>query len=195
MAESLIQKLEYEAYRAGVQARTQEARDWFQKKLKDMGSINRQNLLKDPALIKKNKFGIGNMYMFFYDPKHRATLPYYDSFPLTIIVDKAPGGFYGLNLHYLPPTLRAKLFDALLATTNNKKYDETTKFKINYQLLNSLKSAKYFKPCFKHYLTKQVDSQIVMVDSPEWEIAMYMPTEQFNKASARQVWKESRSMI
>ena len=195
MADSMIQKLEYEAYRSGVQARTQEARTWFQKRLKDMGDVNRHNLLKDPALIQKNKHGIGNMYMFFYDPKHRATLPYYDAFPLVIVVDKAPGGFYGLNLHYLPHTLRAKLFDALLATTNNKRYDETTKFKLNYQLLNSLKSAKYFKPCFKHYLAKQVDSQFALVESPEWEVALFMPTEQFRKASTRQVWKDSRSSI
>jgi hypothetical protein len=132
------------------------------------------------------------MYMYFYDPKHRKKLPYYDMFPLTIMVDKAPDGFYGLNLHYLPLPLRAKLFDALLDTTNNRRYDESTKFKLNYNILKSASSLSAFAPCFKHYLTKHVDSRIVMVEPSEWEIAMYLPTEQFQKASKTKVWKESR---
>jgi hypothetical protein len=195
MAESLVQKLEREAFRSGIQSRTAQSREWFQQKLKQMGDINRHKLLKDDAFQKRQRFGIGNMYMFFYDPKHRETLPYYDSFPLTIMVGPAPGGFYGLNLHYLHPTLRAKLLDELLGTTNNKRYDETTKFKINYQILQSVKNLKYFKPCFKHYLTKHVDSSIALVEAPEWEIAVFMPTEQFNKKSKRSVWAESRRMI
>ena len=43
----------------------------------------------------------GRMSMFFYDPKFKKELPYYDRFPLTILVEPAPGGFYGLNLNYL----------------------------------------------------------------------------------------------
>ena len=54
------------------------------------------------------------MNMFFYDPKHKDTLPYYDRFPLSVIIGPAKGGFYGLNLHYLPPVLRAKMLDALM---------------------------------------------------------------------------------
>ena len=29
---------------------------------------------------------IGSMQMFFYDPKYKDTLPYYDKFPLAIIL-------------------------------------------------------------------------------------------------------------
>jgi hypothetical protein len=114
---------------------------------------------------------------------------------LTIMIGPAPGGFYGLNLHYLPMKLRAQLFDALLDTTNNKKYDESTKFKINYQKLKGASSLKWYKPCIKHYLTSQVDSSIALVEAPEWEIAMFMPTHQFRKASASKVWAESRKKV
>jgi len=195
MAESLFQTLEYEAFRAGITARTAESRRWFQGKIKEMGDINRRQLLRDPALVKRNRPGIGRMYMFFYDPKHRQTLPYYDAFPLTIMVGPAPGGFYGLNLHYLHPTLRAKLMDGLLDTVNNQKFNEDTKFKINYQILNSVKNLKYYKPCFKHYLTRHVESSVTMVEAPEWEIAMFLPSEQFRKMNARKVWAQSRKMI
>ena len=69
--------------------------------------------------------------------------------------------------------------DALMDTATNKRFDENTKFKINYGILNSASKMAAFKPCFKHYLTKHVDSSIAMVESPEWEIAVFMPTQQF----------------
>lgn len=195
MSDSIFQKLEIEAFRAGVSPRTKESLQWFQNRLMDMKNINRNSLLKDPALQKRQRAGVGNMYMYFYDPKHRSTLPYYDAFPLIIMVEPTKDGFYGLNLHYLPPKLRATLFDKLLETTNNKRYDESTKFKINYQMLKSVSNLKAFAPCFKRYLTKQVDSPIVLVEAPEWEIAAFLPTQQFQKASASKVWSESRKRI
>lgn len=195
MASSIFQDLQVEAFRKGITPRTKESLDWFRARMKNMNSINRQGLLRDSALKKRQRFGAGNMYMFFYDPKHRDTLPYYDAFPLTIMVGPAPGGFYGLNLHYLPPNLRAILFDNLMEITNNKRYDESTKFKLSYQLLTSIKKLKAFEPCFKHYLTSQVDSSIVLVEPPEWEIALFMPTEQFNKANKRSVWADSRRTL
>ena len=195
MADSLIQQLEYEAFRSGITARTTQSRAWFQSKMKEIGDVNRNRLLKDPALQKRQRPGAGNMYMFFYDPKHREKLPYYDAFPLILMVGPAPGGFYGLNLHYLHPTMRAKLMDELLDITNNKRYDQSTKFKLSYQVLSSANKFKAFQPCFKHYLTKHVQSSFALVEAPEWEIAMFLPTEQFRKKSARSVWAESRRSI
>ena len=57
---------------------------------------------------------VGKMYMFTYDPKWKADLPYYDTVPLVIITEPFPGGFSGINLHYLPPMVRARLLDKLL---------------------------------------------------------------------------------
>jgi hypothetical protein len=135
------------------------------------------------------------MYMFMYDPKHRKTLPYYDSFPLIIAVERAPKGFYGLNLHYLSPVLRAKFLDKLMENTNNRKFDETTRMTLNYQALKSIGKLKAFAPCFKHYLTSHVDSSIVMVEAPEWEIAIFLKTESFKKKSKSHVWGQSRRSI
>jgi hypothetical protein len=135
------------------------------------------------------------MNMFFYDPKTKDTLPYYDRFPLVIIVGPAPKGFYGLNLHYLPPILRAKFLDALLEITNNKAYDEKTRFDISYNMLKRTASMKYFKPCYKHYLTAHVRSRMARVSATEWEIATFLPTQNFEKASAAEVYKQSRRMI
>ncbi|MAE55833.1 MAG: hypothetical protein CMK23_07535, partial [Porticoccaceae bacterium] len=138
---------------------------------------------------------IGSMNMFFYDPKHKETLPYYDRFPLIIIIGPAKGGFMGLNLHYLPPILRAKFLDELLNITNNNKYDETTRFQISYKMLQATTKMRYFKPCIKHYLFSQVKSRLARVHAPEWEIATFLPTADFAKASATSVYRESRKAI
>ena len=130
---NLFQKLEYEAFRAGITPRTKESRDWFRKKARAM-RVNRSQLMQEDEIQLRSRSATGAMFMFFYDPKHKKTLPYYDSFPLIIAVGGAEGGFIGLNLHYLPIALRAKFLDGLMDTTNNKKCDESTKFAISYNM-------------------------------------------------------------
>ena len=191
---NLFQKLEFEAFRAGITPRSKESRDWFRKKARAM-RVNRSQLMQEDEIQLRSRSVTGAMFMFFYDPKHKKTLPYYDSFPLIIVVGKAEGGFIGLNLHYLPIALRAKFLDALMDTTNNKKYDESTKFALNYEMLKNTSKLKYFKPCYKHYLTKHVRSKLALVPSTEWEIATFLPTASFAKASTTEIYSKSKGMI
>tara|TARA_B100001287_G_scaffold48865_1_gene37888 strand:- start:7617 stop:8207 length:591 start_codon:yes stop_codon:yes gene_type:complete len=194
---NLFTKIGYDAFRAGINPRTRQSRDWFRKRVQSLRRINRTELLQSDELKLVNKSNplIGSMNMFFYDPKHKETLPYYDRFPLIIIVGPAKGGFMGLNLHYLAPILRAKFLDELLNITNNKKYDETTRFQISYKMLQATTKMRYFKPCIKHYLFSQVKSRLARVHAPEWEIATFLPTADFAKASATSVYRESRKAI
>jgi len=192
---NLFQKLELAAFRKGITPRTAESRAWFQKQAGYLGRINNNALLKEPALKTESDQIPGGMFMYFYDPKTKDTLPYYDKFPLTIIVGPAAGGFTGLNLHYLPMVLRAKLLDALMDITSDKKYDDNTKFNLSYNTLKKASKMRYFKPCFKRYLTANVKSRFARVPASEWEIATFLPTASFEKASKTTVWKDSRGMI
>ena len=195
MSSRLFQTLELEAFRAGITPRTRASREWFRKKAGQLTGINRKALSRAPELEQTDNQVVGHMFYFFYDPKHKKTLPYYDKFPLSIIVGPAQDGFYGINLHYLPMTLRAKFLDGLLDITTNDKYDETTKFKMSYSMLNRAAKLKYFKPCFKHYLSEHVKSNFARVNAPEYEIATFLPTADWGKGSAAQVYKDSRKML
>ena len=104
----IFDTLSREAFRAGVNPRTDESRKWFRQRAKDLRGINRKELMKEDPLERGGEEIVGSMQMFFYDPKTKDTLPYYDRFPLVVVVGPAEKGFYGLNLHYLPPILRAK---------------------------------------------------------------------------------------
>jgi hypothetical protein len=189
---SLFDTLQAQAFRAGVAPRTKDAQQWFQRNVKKLGDINRRSLLKDDALDVTTKPKIGDMMMYFYDPKHKATLPYYDRFPLTIMVEPAEGGFYGLNLHYLSPTVRARFLDELMKLGPVNMNDTTRLQRMRYKTLKGVTKYKEFKPCFKHYLMSHVESRIVRVPMTEWQIAIFLPTEQFKNVKAQSVWRYSR---
>ena len=192
---NIFNRLELQAFRAGITPRTKESRAWFQQKIKNLRSINREALMKEEPLKQVSTEIVGSMYMFFYDPKHKETLPYYDTFPLVVVVGPAEGGFLGLNLHYLPPILRAKMLDGLMEITTNNKFNDSTRFKMTYELLARASKFKYYKPCLKHYLNKQVKSKFALVPAPEWEIATFLPTAQFRKANSKKVYADSKKMI
>ena len=88
----IFNRLERNAFRAGITPRTKESREWFMKKAMNMRSINREALMKEDPIKSRSKQIIGGMYMFTYDPKHKDTLPYYDIFPLVIVIGPAKGG-------------------------------------------------------------------------------------------------------
>lgn len=187
---SLFDTLQAQAFRAGVTARTNASKKWFQANVKKLGQVNRTSLLKDDALEPSSRNIAGNMYMYFYDPKWKDELPYYDRFPLTIMVEPAKGGFYGLNLHYLKPTVRAAFLDELMKTAPQKITDKS-RIRARYKLLASSKKYKEFKPCFKHYLTEHIKSKLVRVPMSEWEVAIFLPTEQFKKKGKAAIWADS----
>jgi len=189
---NLFKTLEYEAFKAGITPRSQQSRDWFRRKSQQLRRVDRRALMQEEEITLSNKEIVGSMQMFFYQPKHRETLPYYDTFPLVIVLGPAEGGFLGLNLHYLPPVLRAKFLDALLDVLNNKSYTESTRFSVTYSLLKRAAKFKYFKPCIKHYLFDRVKSRFATVAAPEWEIATFLPTADFQKADVSKVYADSR---
>ena len=191
---NIFQKLELAAFRNQITPRTKESREWFMNKAKTMRGINRENLMQEDPLTRSSRRIIGSMQMFYYDPKHKETLPYYDRFPLSIIIKPAKGGFLGMNLHYLPPILRAQFLDALMDNVTSKN-SEDAKFKITTRLLTGTSELEYYKPCIKHYLTAHVKSKFAEVKAPEWEIATFLPTAIFEKASKQKIYSDSRKKI
>lgn len=196
MATSLLKKFEGGLSYNEIQSYTAKARTWYLNELQSM-RINRQALLRDPETIKKSRPLPGRMFMFFYDAKHKATLPYYDRFPLILMVESASPkkGFYGLNFHYLDYRKRAILLSRLLQYSNNKKYDESTRLRLSYKLLKGASRLEAFKPCFKHYLPSQIKGQIRMVPAEYWETALFFPSEQFKGANKSVVFSDSRRQI
>jgi len=168
----------------------------YQQKMSPRKTIKTLDPKTKAATELANKTAVGSMFMMHYDPKYKMTLPYYDRFPLFIVVGEAKGGWYGLNTHYLPAVLKARFFDALLDTlTTGNNITENSRLAITYNLLKNTQKYKFFKPCFKHYLTTHVRSQIYWVSPEDWFRALFIQNEQFVKASRTKVYFDSRKMI
>mgnify|MGYP000069193559 FL=1 len=191
---SIFDKISAAAFRAGIRSRTPESEEWFTGKVRELAIPSRTSILKDDALEKRSKVLVGDMVMYFYDPKTKDTLPYYDKFPLTIVVGPAPGGFYGLNLHYVNPVARARLLNELFKLAPKKLTNDSRLNRLRYDLLQGVKKYKEYEPCFKRYLMTNVQSQMSRVPMTDWETAIYLPIQQFKKKSARSVWADSRKV-
>jgi hypothetical protein len=178
-----------------IPSRTDDARKWYREAASSYGRVNEKQLMKDDTQRLTTTIKPGSMYMYVYDPKHKDTLPFYDRFPLIFPFKVERNRFWGINLHYLPLTYRAILMDALYDLKNNSRYDESTKLKMSYDALNSVSKFEYFKPCVKQYLINHVQTQFYYVYPSEWDIALFLPTERFSKATKSQVWTNSKKVI
>jgi hypothetical protein len=186
----LIQRIKEELDKTGFEPRTSEARDWLKAKVKSL-SPSRTALMKDRDNL-KDKSMIGRMYFYFYDPKLKDMLPYYDRFPLVIPIERYQDGFLGLNLHYISPKQRIILLDKLSNFLNNHKYDETTRLRLSYDHLRNASTIYEGLPCIKKYLYKQVKSRFLEITADEWDIAALIPYEYFDGATKNKVWTDSR---
>lgn len=167
---------------------------WFQQQINLLQKqrITPQQVLKNNPLNNKSVISAGNLYMFVYDAKNKETLPYWDKFPLVFPFRSVKGGFYGLNMHYLPYKLRVQLMDRLLVFKTNSKFDETTKLRYSWAMINGVSKFQMAEPCVKHYLYDHVRSPFTQVYTQDWPTAMMLPVEKFVGASTSKVWQDSR---
>ena len=143
----------------------------------------------------RQKFLMGGLYYFYYDPKTKDELPYYDRFPLVMPLKRDPEGFIGLNFHYLPIRYRVIFMKKLLNLAIYNDEDEIKRIRITYPILDSSSRFKEFRPCIKRYLYTNIKSRILAVEPQEWDVALYLPIQQFKKAPAKTVWQESLQEI
>ena len=132
--------------------------DWYREKIKEFGKPGAMDLIRDGK--RDNQPFYGRLNMFFYDPKYKKTLPYYDTFPLVLPLEKYP--------------------------------DESTRLAVDY---SKLKNISLIKPTLKRYLAGRVKTQFRRIDADEFTVAALLPVARFKKASASEVYKDSRAMI
>ena len=186
----LIDRIKSSLAKQGLTAGTNKSRDWLRAKVAEL-KPTRQALMNDRTRLKDSSI-IGKMYFYFYDPKTKDQMAYYDRFPLVIPIENYKDGFLGLNLHYIHPKQRMLLLDALSATATNKAYDSTTKLRLSYQYLASASRAFQATPCIKRYLYSQIDSRFLEISADEWDIACLLPVESFVGATTSKVYSDSR---
>jgi len=151
---------------------------WYKRKVSELASrISAGRLMREGKILKTP--GFNQLNFFRYNPKTKAILPYYDTFPLVMPIDSAKGGFLGINFHYLPIPLRMRLLETLA----KRKFDGD---------YSKLKNIKLIKPCVKHYLKSQFASGFYRLDELDYAPAIFMPVQSFKKAGMSAAHRDAR---
>ena len=151
---------------------------WYRNRIKELGTPSVPELLRSGELDRRPHFG--SLNMFVYSPKLRNKLPYYDTFPLVLPLKRYNDGFLGLNFHYLPYALRARLLDAA-------GQDKLS--------VSAVEGSRLTKPTIKRYLFGYLRSMCLKIEPEDNLTAIMLPVQRFKKASDTQVWADSRKMI
>jgi hypothetical protein len=176
----------------GHKTMSRDSIEWIKEKIEDLKrpdkiatAISRENM-RQTRLVK-----IGLMYFFFYDPKTKSDLPYWDKFPLVLVLERYNDGFLGLNLHYLPVKFRIAFLSKLMKFAQLNADDDIKRMRISYEILDSLKRYAEFRPCLKRYLYTHLRSRLLTIQPNEWDVATMLPLQQFRGAKAPTVWRDS----
>jgi hypothetical protein len=193
---SKLTQLAQQKTTAQLQTMGRDSIKWLTKRIAELRNpsgiasiINREDWRKT------GRFEVGGLYYFYYDPKGKQDLPYYDRFPLVLVLDKSPDGFMGLNLHYIPVKYRIALLDKLMDYAVLDGNNDIMRMRVSYDILNSSKRYREFRPCLKKYLFGYVQSKMLKVQPDEWDIAAFLPVQQFKKATVNEVWQDSQTEI
>ena len=170
---------------------TDRSMTWYRNQARKVGSgVSARELFRQGKL--QTRPSIGRLNLFGYNPKLRRTLPYYDIFPLVLPLEPITGGFLGMNFHYLPPLLRARLLERMQSFSDSRKIDKNTKFSATY---DDVKRLSIVRPTIKKYLYSHVQTGFLRINADEAAIAIYLPVQRFKKAPESKVYADSRRFI
>lgn len=178
-----------------IPAKSATARKWFRERARKIRKYGVTHIHEAKNWRKKSTIDIGKMYFYSYDPKHKKTLPYYDAIPLVFFFNEDKDHLYGINLHYAPLKYRAAIMDALYNLASDDRFDDGTKLRLSWSVLKSFSKAKEVKPCVKSYLKSHVKSKFIEVESSEWDLALFMPIQDWRKSSPQKVYADYRRRV
>ena len=150
--------------------------NWYRKTVADLADrITARKLMNSGKL--NGVPSRGRLNMFFYDPKYKKTLPLYDTFPLVLPLETIPGGFMGMNFHYIRPLQRISLLNNLQRYASGGM-SKSTRIDATY---DGIKNVGIAKNTIKKYLYNHVMSNFLRVDFDEAALAVMLPVAQFKK--------------
>ena len=164
-------------------------------------SLNPNQLLQGTG--KTKRLLSGRLYMFNYrNPIAKNTLPYYDMFPVVLVINHRPSKnyFQGLNFHYLPPKYRAEILDELYRYMINEgaEGDSISRTirarlspRVDYEFMKKRRSMMSFKPLWRRYNLDRVIGQYLYVPPKAWDAITMMPLARFRKRGINSIYMDS----
>ena len=191
--ESLLSKVSDAIKTGTVGQEVRRSARWFQDKIKGLkgevknrfSSTNAAKFYREAETkvnpnVLKRRAELGDLFCYYYKPKYMATLPYYDMFPMIMLISAEKDTFLGINFHYLRPKWRAVLLDRVSAKIGN-----------GLPRWSKLRQIRQIAPTIKRYRFDHIMRRVIPIEEDEQEIAIFLPTERFRKSGKAKVWSES----
>lgn len=172
--------------------------DWFKAKINELGGNSpstKTDLINTTKPLQTTRFLPGAMFMFKYDPKFKVELPFYDTFPCSLIFSVEGDLVRGINWHYLPYVIRGKLFDKLYQIAARYHNNQQQVLRMNWKLLSNVSKFPEVRPAVKSYLYSHIQSRLIKIPVDDWKTAMLLPVESFAKKSQAYVARDSGQQI
>ena len=190
--ESFLSKVSDTVRSGTVGKEVKRSAQWFQDKIKGLkgevknrfSSTNAAKFYRESEKINdavfKRRVSLGDLFCYYYNPKYRKTLPYYDMFPMIMLLSAEKETFLGINFHYLRPKWRAILLDRV-----------TAKIGGGLPKWSKLRQIRQIAPTIKRYRFDHIMKKVIPIEEDEQEIAIFLPTEKFKKTGKANVWSDS----
>ena len=162
-----------------VNKRKAEALKWWRQKIRVLrGPFTARSILKRT----RDQFSPrpGQFVLLEYSAKHADTLPYWDRFPLGVVLEVYDDGWLCFNLHYLPIRMRWKAFSIIRGMVATKNPRKNTRAKITYAVFKSISKLSIYKAGLKKHLFSHMVRKPVRIPWNEAaEYAIYLDIEQW----------------
>lgn len=151
----------------------------------------RDSLLRRPSNANQG-IQFGHMYFFRYNAKTKKKLDYWDEYPLVIPFSSSGRLIYAINVHYLPPRIRAGVIDMFAQKDGTLVPMAST--------VKAMASNPIFKPAIHSYYPDLMMGDIQKIEPEEWQDVIFLPLAKFRSdsgkdSSIQQVYKDYYSKI
>jgi hypothetical protein len=155
----------------------QSALKWLRDSMRGVNKTGKvtdySDFLKDTTKNIKRKLP-GQVLLFKYKPSTRTRI--FDRYPLVLVTGIGGGGFYGINLHYIPPKDRFKMIMLMNTLMLNPKETDPHRIRIKIMsILNKKIFAKYTGVVFNQYNVSNIIGKPKITTPEEWTQFAFLP--------------------
>ena len=200
---SILYRLKQMANNENLRPRSLDAWKFYLSKVKLLRTALRKSpgFANDSELIPISRVRSGMLVYFGYDAITE-TLPFWDAYPTTLIINRWQGEngqsyMDGLNFNYLPPAVKFRVMVKIVEQYNFRNMDNNVnRFSgvDNYYAIRDLLASNGFNFAYKKYLVNQVTSNLYSVPLKYMDVALSLPTADWQKGhSSNSVWSKYAS--
>jgi len=121
---------------------------------------NKYKQIKKQDIITGKRKSFGQIYHFVYNPKYKDILPFWDKYPVIILINMNSKHILGLNLHFVPTYTRKKIVNYILKV-NASRISNNQPLMVKYSFLKRMIIKLRATICIRKYIISRMSSRVI----------------------------------